>query len=242
MRPITNEYLDLVAEFQVFLFQDYSRQSWLEVSRESYLHYRNYAMSRSQGAVDRSPGPEAKSQEQIVRQEPVARRHEPEKRSQEPEAKSTPQPEDKSHKSEVREQTPSVKSNEQLSPIEKQDFSDIRKILAEHFPEQIILSQPPDDTSAKKIKNGWNHSPQLPKIFLVVTNPLPRHSSLLANLCHALKIVHGVKADIIEKSQLGAVKEPLIELEDLDVYLREPKRKAHLWNTISKRVKGEGKV
>lgn len=226
MRTITNEYLDLIAECQVFLFQEYSRQSWLEVSRESYLNYRQYAISK-QEPEKRRQEPVARRQEIIARsQEPVVRRQEPEAKIQEPEKRS-PELE--------------VRSKEQPPSVEKQDFSDIRKSLAERFPEQIILPQPPDDAIAKNIKNGWKNSPQHPQIFLVVSKPQPRHSSFLTNICNALKIVHGLGAFVVEKSLLGDVKELIIELEDLDIYLREPKRKAHLWHAISQKCKEQEK-
>lgn len=239
MQPITKEYLDIIAEFQIHLIQEYSPQSWLGVSRESYLHYRTYAIAQNQGArqqeTNKSPEP-IRSPEQVSKKpETVSVSHEPVVKPQAiaPKVPSATPVQEKSAF------IPKTALLEQPVTIKKQDFSDIRKIIAERFPEQIILPQPPDDSMAKAIKDAWKNNHQKPEIFLVVAKAQSRHAALLENLCKAIKIAYNMKAEVVDKIPLGDVREHVIELADLDAYLREPKLKANLWQTISQRVKGE---
>lgn len=214
----------LIAQLQCYLVQEYPPQSWLQVSRESYLYYRKFAMTLTPKETRRQ-GPEARIQKKETRNQESEVKNQKKETNQEPLLAKVAMPPPKQEKIEAA-------LTEKPAVIEKQDFADLRKIMAERFPEQTILSQRPDDALAKTIKNAWQNKPQeQPEVFLVVAKQLPRHATLLSNICHAIKIEYGLTAKIVEKSvqEKGYV----IDLADVDVYLQQPKLKAHLWKTIS---------
>lgn len=215
-----NSIPDLIAQLHIYIFQEYSPQSWLEVSRESYLFYRNFAKSLNQTQANLK-------REIVENQPPVIKREEPKVKShakqevaqfQKPESEMLPakKPVSLEHKIEIKQ---AVTQDIPSQKVEKQDFSDIRKIIMENFSEQVILYQPPDDTIAKSVKNGWKTQ--------------SRNTLFIQNLCHALKITYGITAEVIDKKLIcGDKNKHFFELEDVEVYLREPRLKAQLWKKI----------
>lgn len=224
MSSIADEFLELTTQFQLFLIQEYSPQTWFQVSRESYLNYRSYAIALNQTAKKmniqeaevRREMPEVKAQ--------GAKKQEVENKNQKIVENAIANSPKNAAIAPQKEKIVSASKKELEKPSttrEKQDnFADIRKMIAEHYPEQLILPQPPEDSLAKKIKNAWK-TPS-------------KTESFVANLCHALKVVYGIKAEVVGKSlQLGDAKNSVIELINIEEYLREPKLKANLWKTIS---------
>ncbi len=225
---IKSECLDLVVQLQLYLMQEYpSAQSWLEVSRESYTHYREFAKSlnresiHKKNAEDKSPELKARHAEpESEKQETIPKR--------EVEIKPAisliqqPAPVDVPIKNLAK-----IKTSPALTPNAPtkiaQDFTDFRKLIADHFPEQVILSQPPDDSMAKATKNAWKTQ--------------PHHVSFLENLCKAIWIVFGLKTKVNGRNlQWGESTESIVELEDLDSYMREPKLKSILWKTLINKI------
>ena len=226
----TDEYLNLIEQFQLHLMQEHTAHSWLAVSRESYWNYRTFASSIQKSA----PKQEIIHESQKVPVQKIEVKKEPERNPVQkpveipkpaPKVSLTaPEPEKKIKTSPL----------EPAAPKELDNFADIRKILSERFPEQVILPQPPDDSLAQTIKTAWKNT----TLNLVVSNAQPRHFSLLENICKAIQVVYGLKAEVIEKKLAGSkIKTSFIDMGDLDAYLREPKAKAHLWKVIAEKIK-----
>lgn len=231
-----HEYLHLLEQFQMHLMQEHSVGSWLDVNRESYRYYRAFAVSLQKG------------QQKPVNVQEVPKNAIP-NTEVEKIPKNIPQPVEKSPitvapKTVIQTTNPVPEPDKKstslrLEPIgvkETEAFSDIRKILSERFPEKVYLPNPPDDTEAQAIKNSWKN--QTSHLYLVVSDAQPRHFSLLANICKAIKIVFNLKAETLDKKQLNdELKVPYLDLGHLDLYLQEPHRKAELWKMICEKIK-----
>jgi hypothetical protein len=205
----SNEYTVLIAQLQSYIVQEYAPQSWLGVSRDSLLYYRQYAMAQGMRKQEIKPvQPAVKNQPFNITQKA------PEVKIQEPPIKvQAPLPSPLPVQENVKVKTKKI-DIEPSPSTEKQDFSDLRKIMAERFPEQVLLANPPDDSLAKKIKNERKMSPQ--------------HAAFITHLCRAMEVVHGVKAEVTGKVLRWENKS--CELQDIDQYLQNPKLKAELWN------------
>jgi hypothetical protein len=112
--------------------------------------------------------------------------------------------------------------------VEKQDYSDLRKIMKEKFPEQILLDHPPSDEKAMAIKLQWKNEKLKPDLIFIVGEVREHQKTFLDNLCKAIKIVLNKNAQVADKAMVADV----IELNDIDLYFREPSRKAELWKRI----------
>lgn len=231
---VLQDVYELIATLQIHLAQEFGTQSWFDVSRESYLYYKNFAMGSNQ-TIRKA---ELKA--------PVKERNDPIIKNQEIKIAAAPlqsnvkAENEKAPLAEVLPPTLSKDKNknstaqpirEQISLVDKQDFSDIKQAFLERFSDHVILPQPPDDSLAKSVKNAWKTNV---KIYLVVPKIENRHHSFLANVNKAIKIVYGVNGEIIEKNSMPPMmKGQSIELKNLDAYLLDSKLKANLWKVIT---------
>ncbi len=219
MQSLSQEYLELIAQFQNYLAQEYAPRSWLEVNRESYWHFRRWI----QDAGAKIPHPEIKTAQksEVLAQAPknlppIINKNPVVDVANEIKTVKSPEPTEKLKK--VDEKI-AVSIEQQASAIEKQDFSDIRKMVLERMPEQVLLDNPLDDSLAKSIKNAWK------------TNP--KQASFVTNLCKAIKVIFGLNAQVNGSRLLwGDEKKYEIELGDLEAYARDPQLKARLWKSI----------
>lgn len=254
------EASELVTQLHLYLMQEHEPHSRLTVSRESYLYYRNYAMSLNQSVKKGVISEPVRG----INESPLARQVE-EKTVQKSNASTTKQPvllkqlgehdkkfieQDKKliEQQEVSESKvltstttkekkvsePKKAFIEQQSPINIQDLTDIQKNFSVCFPSHPLVSIPPDDSQAKALKHAWKKKKK--KIGLVVGKIESKHHLFLSNLCKALKISYDFDVEVFEKNSSLNESSWLIELRDLDDYLQTPQLKGVLWNTIKENV------
>ncbi|MEC7838750.1 MAG: hypothetical protein VX777_01775, partial [Chlamydiota bacterium] len=76
-----------------------------------------------------------------------------------------------------------------LDPIteaKESNFADIKKDVAELFPELKIIDQPPDDRAAKKVNQQWKKGPILPEVILLTFNETPEQTEFLLKVVNAI--------------------------------------------------------
>jgi hypothetical protein len=235
--PLISEFLELSSSIKSYLNQEHINQSLLEVSRESYLEYRTWYTTTSKTPV---PAPKAIE---------VQEKNIPQKSSLPPPPANLPKPapisKPQSYTSVAlsKPATPpsEVKPIVEVKPItiekieeqSKEDFSDIRKILKEKFPDQVLLDHILDDTEAKSVKNLWKQE-KLPPDVLFITGKLNEKQQLFVeNICLALKTFKNKKARFLPvKPSEVSEKTQTIELDSIDLYFKEPQRKIELWNRL----------
>lgn len=209
------EYLELVQQTELHLMQEYSSQSWLSVSRESYLDYRAYAVAHHYTIKKQEkPLPHPQIAKAKTGEPPVIRNQNlPEKLNSPLETSAIVTP-TKIPKKEI----PPLPTESTVKQPASTDFSDFRKIFAEKFPEQILKDQPPSDALAKEVKAAKKES---------------QESSFFHNLCQAVKIIYDIKVEISNNQLVWiADKEHRIPLMPLNTYLKDFKQKIHLWQHI----------
>ncbi|MBS4166695.1 Uncharacterized protein NEOC65_001788 [Neochlamydia sp. AcF65] len=256
MASLKSEYLSLIAQMQSYLIQEFPSKTFLEVSRSSYMDYRLFAASCLPQTIKKVLPPQfseaSKVEDSSVVAAPLSSTvvtHASTVVTHEKHPKDTLEVLSANSKSNLASEqalsssspdsagfVPKAINLEFLAPaLPPSDFSDFHKIFAERFPEQMILTEIPNDEAAKNVRQMWKNGPQA-CLLLVLKNASsePRHVLFLANLRKAIQIVYGVAVKIIEKNCLdSSQKTCIIELAPLDIYLQEPHRKVELWNSIS---------
>lgn len=227
---------ELISDLKAHIIQEHAQDPWLLVNRESYLYYRHYAVSQNKSPVATPSVSIPQKKETIVI---------PEKKPTQPissEAKTkviieTPPKELlEPAKTNPVEKAPVTKTieTEQLKPVVKDDFSDIKKIMQERFPEQQLLAQPPEDSLAKQIKNGWKTIKAETNLFLIISDVKPHQSRLLENIVFAIRTVFKLNVAVVKKKEMGQSSGKMLEVPDLEMLLNVPAQKAALWKEITK--------
>lgn len=230
MPPANREFLDLLSNIKLYLFQEYSPQSWIGVSRESYMEYRVFAVKLNDyGKSTKPPSP------QNIPKEIIPPSIKPKTQDSITKAPTSQPLSAEEAKTEFKNQK--IENPITVAPRQQKDdgthknlpdFSDFKKIVQQHIPHLVMLPSPPEDSLAKKIKSEKKET----TLFFYVKSLEGEQSLFLNNLCKAVKIVFGIKADVINNPISFSERQCLLELPNVEIYIREPKQKATLWKTI----------
>lgn len=245
MSSIVNDTQQLISDLKSHIIQEYAQDPWLLVNRDSYLFYRNYALSQNKPSQPTSTSTPTLSNNIPLKKELVKPQEMPADPilSQETKPKEIPQavtPKESaippSTKSLPVEKVPVTKTieMEQLKPVANNDFSDIKKIIQEKFPEQVLLAKAPDDSLAKTIKNAWQTVKVETNFYLVISDVKPHQKKLLQNIVFAIETILGQCVEVVQKRTMGQISGKGLELPDLELFLNAPAQKAALWKEINR--------
>lgn len=252
MTPFHREYLDIAAQLQTFLIQEYPVASWIAVNRESYAYYRSYAKNAQAPAIvahstsipqpskSSTPLQELKKPLEAVSEKPIIT-------SEHHKKPSTDVKEVTSHLPKSYQAIAAAPPPSQYNPkvilldipgnMEPHPLADIHKIVSERFPDQILLDHPPNDLQAKTVKNAWKQPSIKNHVILLLSSPQPSDVPFITQVARAIRIVYGIDVKICEKPLEDESESYVIKLAALETYIHEPQKKAELWKIITDQIK-----
>jgi hypothetical protein len=284
MRSFQDQYQELVAFAQLYLFQEYTVEEWLIADSKTHQEFREYArQQKSQSASAPLPiplkveNPTTPAITPPTVKSPPTYVEKPKNSIQASLPKSPPSPPPLSSPQTV----PAFQASNKLFNLEplsgktEIDFSSIRKYMQEKCPNQLILNEIPSDTEAKKIKNQWQMPATEPEIIILAYNEGPKQLIFLENIAkaiqqlsvhavvisahkieqekgwesllksgrlrlvisshHGMQILPGLMKHYNEIAKQGKQfldRIPLCLLTDVSIYIKEPKLKIPLWQSI----------
>ncbi|NGX41942.1 MAG: hypothetical protein K940chlam7_00216 [Chlamydiae bacterium] len=252
MTQDNEDFADLLAMTEIHLLQEYSRKDWLLTDRETYEYFKEFS-SKNRPAPSAQKAPKAPPPP-VIPKSPAIQKPPPPPRKPIPPKKPTPEaPKPEQKKEPLTSSTP-IELHPPSSP-KAAEFADIHKILTTKVPSQKIIDSIPDDTHAKSVLNQWQKKDQNLEVIILCSDKETSHLTFLANLAKAIE-VHFCSASVIstkdqkleqllntpelklvictEKNvtSLGDSKAPILRLQDLEEYLKDPQLKAGLWKEL----------
>lgn len=190
---IRNRYQELVSLSQIFLLREYTLNQIKITDPSSYSYFqRKMPPTSSAAPLKKStsiPIPSANSQE-VSRPLPTNQTVIPQQ------SQTAPKPPILDNKPPVVEdQHPKAKKTdsssltlESLNPSPSQNLQEFWKIFKDHFPDYHLSETIPSDASAKKIKNAWSSTHEIPSVILLSFNEQVKQIHLLKNIAQAISL------------------------------------------------------
>lgn len=186
-------YAELIALAQLYIFQEYSRGQWIETDRETFERFKAHALKGMQKtAVPPRPiAPLPPDKVEVSKplsaniQSPAAKPTEAEKAAPAPPqaALEASLPEEKASAPQKTEITPKRFKLEPMTEAPPLDYSELRKLLNEKFPNISLLPIPECAASMPKSEN--------PQVILLTFQENGRHLAFIQNLAKAVQLTLG---------------------------------------------------
>ena len=190
---------ELISYTQLHLIQEYAREDWLMIDQSRYTYFKQFS------AQYRPTKPKPKTMTQLAPKPPPKPR--------------VPVP--VKPKKEIKE----VKKAPPPLPPPELDFSDIRKIMKEHFTHIRILDDIPEMTESQ--------APFIHDIVIVGNHPLLKNLAKAISTCiRPATVVKTLPESADVKLLISQKDNGNIVLQDISVYLKHPDQKAALWKEI----------
>lgn len=97
--------------------------------------------------------------------------------------------------------------NLELPPLAQVvDFSAMRKIIEEKFPQVRFVNKIPDDSEAQKLAHVWAEEKRVPQVLILAFDEIDRHQLFLKDIAKALE-QRGIYAQIVNALKIEQNKE-----------------------------------
>jgi hypothetical protein len=228
MSSLYEQYAELIALAQLYGHQERAEQEWINTNPSNYAFFKDIAQKSAKKPIQIPPPPIPQAinspapsviqplQPSLPKKQlstPILEVKPPEPVIPSP-SKTEAQPVSKEHS---HEKMP--KLDPMVAPSTT-DLNDMRKIVAEQFPHQSILEEPPSDQEAKIIGNAWRQAAKIPAIAILTFDEPPQHKVFLDNLAKALTLCHRpatlISAHKIEKDKSW---DQLLESSELELVI-----------------------
>lgn len=189
--PYFPQFAELITMTRMHLLQEFQISDRIDADPETYLHFKQHALQQKKPQPT-SPAPtapiplkhvpiKAHTSSPVLPSNPVEKKpivKTPETIQQIP---TSPEP--------IKTSPKEPKGPFQLEPFAQPieaDFNDLKKIIAERYPNQPLKDKLPCDAHAKAIKDEWQKEILIPSVLILSFTDLPQHLDFLNSLAMAI--------------------------------------------------------
>jgi len=159
MNKTTQEqFAELIALTQLHITQEYAKSDWINSDTETVQFFKGLKKAVSKPIVE-LPKPPISKKPMIVKEESA-----PKITEEKPKAQPI---------------KPSKFELEPVQEVTQVDFNEMRQILAQHFPQQVVLDEIPNHNEAKA-------SFLIPEVVVLALNENAKYHAFLSNLSKAI--------------------------------------------------------
>ncbi len=230
MSSLQQDLLELTALTQLYLLQEFSRKDWLGVDLDTYTYFKQKAKQNKE-PIKPAPiipqqtfnAPGIKSVEtkpNTVNKPSKAAASIPENIPALPKSKEPAIALEEPLKPSIKQQQLELHPLPQASAI---NLSDIRNIVATHFPNLTILDAPLDDSEAKKLNQAWRKPKTCAQVVILSFDDDAKQHIFLTQVAKAIsdRFAAAEVITVNHKEQSGAL-EKLIQANELRLILASP--------------------
>lgn len=206
MTSLNEQYFQLVALTELYLFQEYSLRDWKYSEKESYDFYKNFARTtrRPQQPKQTAPPPP-----------PMPKPSPPQNKRTQPKPappKKQPVPE------QPKEPVLTIKPVEKFHPTDVEDF---KKLF-----NNLLVESPSDDTEAHRISQQWKENAKKFDAIILSDREQPEHHAFLVKVAIALKN-HERHAEVVDitDENISTLPSPTVVVASRHLLEKHPKLK-----------------